>query len=234
MILRAVSAGEDLPVPTIMGSAAQDMMNAGRPGGDDVVESDPWGKKRFHGPGFARGGDEDLKMAAGMGVAGSVMAAASEVMTKAMLAVQAKVNVRTGTSKGNFADNLVGLPADTPSRALRSLSGRGPDGTTRVFYVLRGLDAQGKPGQPVRLVWRQTHGDIVSIASRSVYYVSDVDGNLLDVVEQGIRFQRRPAARLKNDDKALAERFRLEKRFWLGTDAAPWPRQVLVPGVRAG
>jgi len=212
LIQRAVSIGEALPVPTVMGSSAQDMLNASRPGGGDVVESDPWGKKRFSGPGLKRSGKEDMQLAAGMSAAGMAMAVGSDSITQAMAEAQAKAGAKFGQGKDNPANNLAGLPAKTPSRALRLVSGSGHFAVTRVFYVLL-----GPAGEPVRLVWRQTRGDTAAISSRSIYYVSDVDGGLMDVVEKGVRFQRRAAARLQNDDKEVAERFKREKQAWLGS-----------------
>ena len=202
LIKSAVTEGKKILVPTAMNADAQDFMNAGKAGGSDVVESDPWKKKRLKPVTGLRRSDDENSMAAGMSAVGMMV----DVHANAMSGLVATMPPEERAKMGGAGDNLAGLPADTPSRALRRSSSR----ATHVFYVLLG------PGdRPLRLVWRQTHGDTAAISSRSVYYISDIDGELMDVVERGKGYQGRPAARLKNDDKDVLARFHLEKEFWL-------------------
>lgn len=216
LIDSAVTEGKKVPVPTAMNADAQEFMNAGKAGGSDVVESDPWAKKRLKPAAGLRRSDDEDTMAAGMSAAGMML----DVHSDAMSGLVATMPPGERAKMGGLGDNLAGLPANTPSRALRRSSAR----ATHVFYVLLGSGEKGKPDQPLRLVWRQTHGDTAAIASRSVYYISDIDGKLIDVVERGKGFQGRPAARLKNDEKSVLERFRLEKEFWLKKSKAAQPR----------
>lgn len=211
LIERAIAEGEKIPVPTAANADAQDLMNAGKPGGSDVVESDPWAKKRLRPAAGLRRSNDEHAMAAGMSVTGMAL----DVHAGAMSGLAAAMPAGERAKMGGLGNNLAGLPANTPSRALR----RGSSRATHVFYVLLGSGETGGSEKPLRLVWRQTHGDNAAIASRSVYFISDIDGNLMDVVERGKGFQGRPGARLKNDRKGILERFRLEKKYWLGKGA---------------
>lgn len=215
LIERAVSEGEKIPVPTAANADAQDFMNAGKPGGGDVVESDPWAKKRLRPAAGLRRSNDEHAMAAGMSVTGMAMDVHADAMSGLVAAMPAEERAKMGG--GN---NLAGLPANTPSRALR----RGSSRATHVFYVLLGSGEKGELSRPLRLVWRQTHGDTAAISSRSVYFISDIDGKLIDVVERGKGFQGRPAASLKNSEKDVLERFRLEKASWLKKSKAVQPR----------
>lgn len=216
LIERAVADGEKIPVPTAANADAQDFMNAGKLGGSDVVESDPWAKKRLRPAAGLRRSNDEHAMAAGMSVTGMMM----DVHADAMSQMAAGMPPEERAKMGGVGNNLAGLPANTPSRALR----RGSSRATHVFYVLLGTGEEGGSAKPIRLVWRQTHGDNTAIASRSVYFISDTDGNLIDVVERGKGFQGRPSARLKNDKKSILERFRLEKEYWLKNSKAGKPR----------
>lgn len=217
LIKRAINEGEKLPVPTTMDADAQDFMNAGQACGNDVFESDPWAKKRLRKAAGLGRSDEEQTMAAGMSAVGMMVGAHSDAMSKLVNTMPAGERDKMG----GFANNLAGLPTNTPSRALR----RSSSSATHVFYVLLGSNEKGEMRQPLRLVWRQTHGDSAAIASRSVYYVSDIDGRLVNIVEKGKGTRGRPAARLNNDDRGIAERFRLEKEFWLKTNKAGRPRR---------
>jgi len=216
LIKRAIGKGEALQVPATTDAEAQEFMNAGRAGGSDVVESNPWEKKRLSkASGFSRP-EDDKKLAAGMTVVGMALGAQSDMMSQLISTMPAQERAKMG----DLANNLAGLPTNTPCKALR----RNSSGATHVFYVLLGSAENEKLRKPLRLVWRQTHGDKAAIASRSIYYVSDTDGRLLDVVEKGHGFQGRPSAHLKNEDGDIAERFQAEKKFWLGTGKSRGPR----------
>jgi len=214
LIERAISGGEALPVPSAADAEAQEFVNAGRAGGRDVVESPK--KLRPQKMGGIGRSNEDQKLAGGMTVVGMALGAHSDMMSQLPAAMPEQERAKMS----GLATNLAGMPKDTPSKALRRSGSR----ATHVFYVLLGKDENGKANKPVRLVWRQTHGDKAAIASRSIYFITDADGTLLDVVERGKGYQGRARARLKNEDKDIAERFKLEKRFWLGKSKAAGPR----------
>jgi len=220
LIEQTVSTGENLSVPTDAESAGQEMMNAGAKTRDtgNVVESDPWGKKRLK-PTHFDNQKEDPGMAAITAAVGMTMATSEHKRAEFTSSVEAK----TGEHLGN--PNLAGLPAGGPSKALRQTLGSGHFAVTHVFYVLMMPNAPGEAPQPVKLVWRQTRGEDIAIASRSTYFVSDLEGNLLDVIERGYGYKSQPSAPRKKQDKAARDRFKAEKQSWLKTeDDAPKPR----------
>ena len=220
LIQKTVLTGENLALPTKMEAFGLDMMNAGIKDDTrgDVVESDAWSKKKrlkttsFDTP---KKNFNTTKEDPVMGGATYAVGLGLVVSGEAQDRVTSHLEATTNENLGN--KNLAGMPAGGPSKALRAITGSGQSAITHVFYVLLKADARGQVPKPARLVWRQTHGDDVAIASRSTYFVSDLEGNLLNVDENGYS-HKGPRARIKYDDKDRQERFRLEKQSWLKTD----------------